>query len=173
MLYLQDAAGRSLFSAKADSNKRGDGFNIGDRDNILDAVEAGPILVHVALAEGRQFPYEAIMRSVFKHLMDSATSEYLFTMEFFKVCLRVSHMISRPSPRVCVSGRKCCPTHVAETGTRYLFWGSCPLCRLRQNRFHGFYSPEKVVPELLVPLVSVSTSRSSRREHIFRIYTVE
>lgn len=58
---------------------------MGDRDSILDTVEAGPILVHVALAEGRQFPYEAIMRSVLKHLMDSATSEYLFTIEFFKV----------------------------------------------------------------------------------------
>ncbi|CAM9959091.1 unnamed protein product [Ectocarpus sp. 6 AP-2014] len=84
LIAVEDAAARSMFSAKADSNKRGDGFNIGDRDNILDTVEAGPILVHVALAEGRQFPYEAIMRSVFKHLMDSATSEYLFTMEFFK-----------------------------------------------------------------------------------------
>lgn len=109
-----------MFSAKADSNKRGDGFNIGDRDNILDTVEAGPILVHVALAEGRQFPYEAIMRSVFKHLMDSATSEYLFTMEFFKVCLRVLRMISRPSPRVLYFGKEvlshaCC----RKTGFRY------------------------------------------------------
>ena len=85
-LFMQDAAARSLFSTKSDPSKRGDGFNMGDRDSILDAVEAGPILVHVALAEGNQFPYEAIMRSVFKHLMDSATSEYLFTIEFFKVC---------------------------------------------------------------------------------------
>lgn len=84
-LFGQDAAARSLFSTKVDATKRGDGFNMGDRDSILDTVEAGPILVHVALAEGRQFPYEAIMRSVFKHLMDSATSEYLFTIEFFKV----------------------------------------------------------------------------------------
>lgn len=86
VLFVQDAAARSLFSTKSDTTKRGDGFNMGDRDSILDAVEAGPILVHVALAEGNQFPYEAIMRSVFKHLMDSATSEYLFTIEFFKVC---------------------------------------------------------------------------------------
>lgn len=85
ILCGQEAAARSLFSTKVDLSKRGDGFNLGDRDSILDAVEAGPILVHVALAEGRQFPYEAIMRSVFKHLMDSATSEYLFTIEFFKV----------------------------------------------------------------------------------------
>lgn len=84
-LFVQDAAARSLFSTKSNPTKRGDGFNMGDRDSILDAVEAGPILVHVALAEGNQFPYEAIMRSVFKHLMDSATSEYLFTIEFFKV----------------------------------------------------------------------------------------
>lgn len=76
---------RNLFTTKVDLSKRGDGFDLGDRDKILDAVEAGPILVHVALAEGRHFPYEAIMRSVFKHLIDSATSEYLFTIEFFKV----------------------------------------------------------------------------------------
>lgn len=88
----QDAAARSLFSTKVDASKRGDGFNMGDRDSILDTVEAGPILVHVALAEGRQFPYEAIMRSVFKHLMDSATSEYLFTIEFFKVLSHVFNM---------------------------------------------------------------------------------
>lgn len=88
LMFGQDAAARSLFTTKVDLSKRGDGFNMGDRDSILDTVEAGPILVHVALAEGRQFPYEAIMRSVFKHLMDSATSEYLFTIEFFKVCSR-------------------------------------------------------------------------------------
>lgn len=76
---------RNLFSSKVDLSKRGDGFSLGDRDSVLDAIEAGPILVHVALAEGHHFPYEAIMRSVFKHLMDSATSEYLFTIEFFKV----------------------------------------------------------------------------------------
>lgn len=84
LIAVEDPAARSLFSTKSDPTKRGDGFNMGDRDSILDAVEAGPILVHVALAEGNQFPYEAIMRSVFKHLMDSATSEYLFTIEFFK-----------------------------------------------------------------------------------------
>ena len=85
-LGQKDAVSRNLFSTnKTDSTKRGDGFNMGDRDSILDAIEAGPILVHVAVAEGSQFPYEAIMRSVFKHLVDSATSEYLFTIEFFKV----------------------------------------------------------------------------------------
>lgn len=95
LFFGQDAAARSLFSTKVDPSKSGDGFNMGDRDGILDAIEAGPILVHVALAEGRQFPYEAIMRSVFKHLMDSATSEYLFTIEFFKVCCTAAHGTDR------------------------------------------------------------------------------
>lgn len=89
-MIKQEAAVKNLFSSKVDLSKRGDGFNLGDRDNVLDSVEAGPILVHVAVAEGRQFPYEAILRSVFKHLVDSTTSEYLFTIEFFKV------MPSRP-----------------------------------------------------------------------------
>ena len=31
-----------------------------------------------------RFPYEAIFRSVMKHLMDSATNEYLFGLDFFK-----------------------------------------------------------------------------------------
>ncbi|CAM9123350.1 unnamed protein product, partial [Sphacelaria rigidula] len=84
LIAVEEAAVRNLFTTKVDLSKRGDGFDLGDRDKILDAVEAGPILVHVALAEGRHFPYEAIMRSVFKHLIDSATSEYLFTIEFFK-----------------------------------------------------------------------------------------
>ncbi|CAM9962480.1 unnamed protein product [Ascophyllum nodosum] len=85
LIAVEDAVSRNLFSTnKTDSTKRGDGFNMGDRDSILDAIEVGPILVHVAVAEGSQFPYEAIMRSVFKHLVDSATSEYLFTIEFFK-----------------------------------------------------------------------------------------
>jgi hypothetical protein len=30
------------------------------------------------------FTYEAIFRSVMKHLMDAATNEYLFGMDFFK-----------------------------------------------------------------------------------------
>jgi hypothetical protein len=36
-------------------------------------------------AEGTRLMYEVILRSVLKHLVDSATSEYLFTLEMFRV----------------------------------------------------------------------------------------
>ena len=61
-----------------------DAFALGSRDGILMEVDREPILVHVALAEGATYPYEAIFRSVTKHLMDAATNEYLFGMDFFQ-----------------------------------------------------------------------------------------
>ncbi|CAM9108563.1 unnamed protein product [Choristocarpus tenellus] len=84
LIAVEEAAVRSLFTSKVDLSKRGDAFSLGERNNILDMAGAEPILIHVAVAEDQRFPYEAIMRSVTKHLMDSATSEYLFTLEFFK-----------------------------------------------------------------------------------------
>ena len=47
-------------------------------------MEKEPILVHVATAEGQRFPYEVLYRSVIKHLVDSATSEFLFVVDFFR-----------------------------------------------------------------------------------------
>ncbi|CAM9642682.1 unnamed protein product [Phaeothamnion confervicola] len=84
LIAVEEAAVRGMFTSKVDLSKRGDAFSLGDRDRILDMVESEPILVHVAQAEGARFLYEAIMRSIMKHLMDSATSEYLFTLDFFK-----------------------------------------------------------------------------------------
>jgi len=43
-----------------------------------------PILAHVALAEGKTYPYEVIFKSVMMHLMDSVTNEYVFVRQFFK-----------------------------------------------------------------------------------------
>lgn len=40
--------------------------------------------MHVAVAEGQKYPYEAILRSILKHLMDAATNEFLFIVDFFK-----------------------------------------------------------------------------------------
>lgn len=43
-----------------------------------------PILAHVALAEGKKYPYEIVFKSVMMHLMDSVTNEYVFVRQFFK-----------------------------------------------------------------------------------------
>jgi hypothetical protein len=47
-------------------------------------IEADPVLVHVAVAENHKYPYEMILRSVLKHLVDAASNEFLFVIDFFK-----------------------------------------------------------------------------------------
>jgi len=83
-IVLEENAVRSFFSSRVDLSKRNDAFSLQERDKILDQVEERPVLVHVAQAEGTKLPYEAIHRSVMKHLMDCASAEYLFTLEFFQ-----------------------------------------------------------------------------------------
>lgn len=48
---------------------------IGDRCSVLENPDAPPLIVHVVQAEKKKLPYEAIFRSVQRHLMDTATSE--------------------------------------------------------------------------------------------------
>lgn len=40
--------------------------------------------MHVAQAENLRFPYEVLLRSVLKHLVDAASNEFLFIIDFFK-----------------------------------------------------------------------------------------
>lgn len=80
---VEEANLKSMFSSKVDLSKRTDAFNLGERDKILDQIEAEPILVHVALAENHKYSYEVLLRSIVKHLSDAATSEFLFIYDFF------------------------------------------------------------------------------------------
>lgn len=84
LVAVEEAALRSLFTQKVDSTKKTDAFSLSDREKILDAIEVPPILVHVATAEHQRYPYEALLRSVIKHLSDATTSEFLFIVDFFK-----------------------------------------------------------------------------------------
>lgn len=85
LIAVEEGAVRGLFSSKVDLSKRGDAFSLADRDKILGEVEREPILVHIAQAEKARFPYEVCMRSVFKHLLEAATCEFLFCQDFFEV----------------------------------------------------------------------------------------
>ena len=51
-------------------------------------VEKEPIMVHIAIAESRKYPFEVLYRSIFKHLLDAATNEFLFIIDFFKTSPR-------------------------------------------------------------------------------------
>ena len=105
VLAVEDAALRDVFSSKVNMNKRGDAFHLGDRASVLELAldhqgpsnsnrsgsgggstsgNSGPILAHVALAEGKQYAYEVIFKSIMLHLMDAATNEYIFVRQFFK-----------------------------------------------------------------------------------------
>lgn len=42
------------------------------------------MIPHTADVQGRRVPYEVVFRTVHKLLLDTATSEYLFTLDFFE-----------------------------------------------------------------------------------------
>jgi hypothetical protein len=52
LIAVEESSVRGIFSTKVDMTKRGDAFSLADRDKILDNVEAEPVLVHIAQAEG-------------------------------------------------------------------------------------------------------------------------
>lgn len=56
---------------------------LNDRAFVLSHVEAPPLVLHAAEAQGKRFPYEVLFRSVNKLLMDTAAHEYLFCSEFW------------------------------------------------------------------------------------------
>lgn len=88
LIAVEEAALKSVFTQKVNMAKRHDSFSLAGRDKILDEIETEPVLLHVALAEGLRYPYEAIMRSIIKHLIDAATNEFLFVLDFFKTNTR-------------------------------------------------------------------------------------
>ncbi|TDH67602.1 hypothetical protein CCR75_000086 [Bremia lactucae] len=75
---------KGIFSYRVNLSKRKDTFSVTERENILEFASAPPLILHVAQQERSKLPYEAIYRNVQQHLMDSATSEYLFLINFFK-----------------------------------------------------------------------------------------
>jgi hypothetical protein len=89
----EHATKAGVFTTKVNLSKRSDAFTLGDRGRILENVELEPVLVHVAYAEDARYPYEGIFRSIMKHLMDSATNEYLFAIDFLKVRTRATPLV--------------------------------------------------------------------------------
>ena len=63
--------------------KNVDVFSVGNRMRALDEVNDPPIILHVAQAEKQKFPFEYLFRSLQRHLMDAATTEYAFDFYFF------------------------------------------------------------------------------------------
>mmetsp|Transcript_20438 Transcript_20438/g.34213 ORF Transcript_20438/g.34213 Transcript_20438/m.34213 type:complete len:714 (-) Transcript_20438:96-2237(-) len=87
-IAVEEGTLKNVFTSKVDLSKRNDSFALGERDKLLQQIEWEPILVHVAMAENQRFPYEALLRSVLKHLVDAASNEFLFVVDFFKTSPR-------------------------------------------------------------------------------------
>lgn len=79
-----DTRSTSLFSrAREPLKNRSAVFALGDRFNILKEIDQPALIPHIAEASGAKYPYEVLFRSLHKLLMDTATSEYLFSHNFF------------------------------------------------------------------------------------------
>ncbi len=109
VIAIEDASLKSntIFSSARVSNKQTTqyAFSLGERDAILKqdlhhlpptAAAASPLILHVAQAEGLKCTYEVLFRSLLLHLMNAATSEYLFVIDFFKNTSRSS--TTKPPP---------------------------------------------------------------------------
>jgi vacuolar protein sorting-associated protein 52 len=88
LLVIEEDSLKSIFSTKIvfskDKNVKGsETFFIDTRDHVLERVETEPVLIHVAVAENHKFCFEALFRSVLKHLVDAASNEFLFLLDFF------------------------------------------------------------------------------------------
>ena len=83
LIAIEETAIKGLLTTKVNLSKRADAFCLGGREELLADVEAPPILVHIAQAEATRYPFEALFRSIMKHLMDTACNEHAFVSDFF------------------------------------------------------------------------------------------
>eukprot|EP00878_Enallax_costatus_P046112 GHUV01055712.1.p1 GENE.GHUV01055712.1~~GHUV01055712.1.p1 ORF type:complete len:334 (+),score=102.12 GHUV01055712.1:379-1380(+) len=75
----------SLFSKAVTSRPNAEKvFELGDRLNVLSQLDKPAIIPHMADFEGKRFPYEVIFRNVHKLLVDTASSEFLFCLDFWE-----------------------------------------------------------------------------------------
>ena len=77
----EEASVESILDPRAQYETK---LNVKERKLVLGKPADPPIIVHVAVSEKRRFHYEALFRSVQKHLVDSASSENVFIVHFFK-----------------------------------------------------------------------------------------
>ncbi|KAJ3347364.1 hypothetical protein HDU91_006794, partial [Kappamyces sp. JEL0680] len=82
LIGIDEAAKRGLFGAKPlkDSSNI---YGLADRLDVLTTKEAGIIVPDHAREGGKKFPYEALFKSLTRLLIDNASSEFVFTCEFF------------------------------------------------------------------------------------------
>lgn len=79
-LIVIDKHAVSMFAQKVYSFHS---FQMEHRESILNEVTAPPIIIHLAQAEKLQLSFEQVYQGFHQHLMNAATAEYLFLLDFF------------------------------------------------------------------------------------------
>ncbi|KAJ3013995.1 hypothetical protein HKX48_005407 [Thoreauomyces humboldtii] len=72
-----------LFGNKPAMKDKANVFALGDRVLVTTTADPGIILTHIAEEKALKFPFEALFKSMSCLLMDNASSEHFFDMDFF------------------------------------------------------------------------------------------
>ncbi|KAJ3035124.1 Vacuolar protein sorting-associated protein 52 [Rhizophlyctis rosea] len=83
VIGVEESQKRGIFTGKLALKDRTNVYTLGDRINVLTDPDPGIILSHAAEDQNLKFPFEAIFKSVNRLMMDNASSEYIFSLEFF------------------------------------------------------------------------------------------
>ncbi|TPX37558.1 hypothetical protein SmJEL517_g00456 [Synchytrium microbalum] len=84
LIGYEESVKKGLFSGKLALKDKTNVFTLGDRLQVLtNPPDTGIILPHIAEDRNLRFPFEAIFKSINRLLMDNASSEYIFDIEFF------------------------------------------------------------------------------------------
>ncbi|KAF9109077.1 Vacuolar protein sorting-associated protein 52 [Mortierella sp. AM989] len=83
MLCADESTRKGLFGTTKALQQKTNVFAVGSRIDTLKNQDAGLILIHVANEKHLKYPYEALFRSFNLALIDNASSEYLFLLEYF------------------------------------------------------------------------------------------
>jgi len=131
---------RSLFSSKTALQNRTSVFSLGDREGVLEEVGKDSLISHIAADKKQKFTYEFLFRSMLHLLCESATTEYLFTHQFFGKMDSIFHQIFS----------KTISLFMDQLGT---FLGSCfdavgLLLMIRLTREHQLIMSRRRVPVL-------------------------
>ncbi|KAG0332721.1 Vacuolar protein sorting-associated protein 52 [Podila horticola] len=83
MMCTEESARKGLFGTTKALHQKTNVFAVSTRLDTLKNHDAGLILIHVANEKNLKYPYETLFRSFNLALIDNASSEYLFLIEYF------------------------------------------------------------------------------------------
>ncbi|KAJ3124817.1 hypothetical protein HK098_000857 [Nowakowskiella sp. JEL0407] len=81
---------RSLFLSKPSLKDKTNVYALGDRISVFTTTDSGIILPHIAEDQNLKYTYESLFKSIHRLLIDNASSEYMFNLEFFSTRGKVS-----------------------------------------------------------------------------------